>query len=420
MLLSPALLAFGVRVVGAGLAFLLQIIAARFLGAEGYGIYSIAWLTLTILGHATLLGMGQTICRFVPEALAQGNTAKAGAFVHFGLKVVLLASGTLTLLGLLLLALIPFPPYSLALMVALLAVPLFALHDYIEGLCRSVHHTTMAIAPIYIVRPLFILGFFWLMQPNTPPLALAYGIAALGLVLVGHALWTWRIFAHLFPKTSPSPADTRLWWRTNLPVAWSDAVQSASGYLDTLVLSLVASPSTVGAYFAATRLVQIVLFAHYAGASSNVQKLPAFFAASCATSSSDSPPNLQRAKKLFAKTTRTMVALALLTAAALWVALPWLTPLFGKDLVIKPAVVGVLLLGILIHASFGMSEEALNVLGQERLAAKIMTFSVTLTLGLTTAGVLHAGDFGAACGMSLGFVLRGALARLVLRRALRL
>jgi O-antigen/teichoic acid export membrane protein len=89
MLLSPALLAFGVRVVGAGLAFLLQIIAARFLGAEGYGIYSIAWLTLTILGHATLLGMGQTICRFVPEALAQGNTAKAGAFVHFGLKVVL-------------------------------------------------------------------------------------------------------------------------------------------------------------------------------------------------------------------------------------------------------------------------------------------------------------------------------------------
>ncbi|MBO6933125.1 MAG: lipopolysaccharide biosynthesis protein, partial [Roseibium sp.] len=45
-----AVATFAVRVAGAALAYLSQIILARLMGAHDYGIYSVAWTVIIVLG----------------------------------------------------------------------------------------------------------------------------------------------------------------------------------------------------------------------------------------------------------------------------------------------------------------------------------------------------------------------------------
>ncbi|MDO9127068.1 MAG: oligosaccharide flippase family protein, partial [Parvibaculum sp.] len=57
----------GIRVAGAAIALLSQVLLARWMGAFEYGIFAYVWVWVVILGIVVPMGFGTSVLRFVPE-----------------------------------------------------------------------------------------------------------------------------------------------------------------------------------------------------------------------------------------------------------------------------------------------------------------------------------------------------------------
>ena len=85
--LSGAALAFGLRVIGAGLAFILNVVAARLLGAEGAGLYFLA-LSITMVGSVVArMGMESSLLRFVSSRAAKGDWGEVKGVFLLGARL---------------------------------------------------------------------------------------------------------------------------------------------------------------------------------------------------------------------------------------------------------------------------------------------------------------------------------------------
>ena len=83
---------FLVKGLGMGLAFVVQLVAARLLGLENYGNYAyvLAWMTMvSILGR---VGFETATLRFVSEYVEKQEWGKLLGFLRFSKRVVLIAS----------------------------------------------------------------------------------------------------------------------------------------------------------------------------------------------------------------------------------------------------------------------------------------------------------------------------------------
>src|SRR5215204_5361794 len=48
---------FAIRVLGAGLAYGSQVLLARLMGKDAYGVFATTWVWILILGHVALFGL---------------------------------------------------------------------------------------------------------------------------------------------------------------------------------------------------------------------------------------------------------------------------------------------------------------------------------------------------------------------------
>lgn len=61
-----ALVAFAVRIISAGIAFISQIILARLMGEFEYGLFAFVWVLVILFGNLSCLGFHTTVIRFCP------------------------------------------------------------------------------------------------------------------------------------------------------------------------------------------------------------------------------------------------------------------------------------------------------------------------------------------------------------------
>ncbi len=134
------------------------------MGEFEYGIFVFVWVLVVVFGDLSCLGFHTAIIRFLPQykaagafdeirgltttarifALAFGN-AVTGHRRHGG-AAFLRRSGSR-------------PYYLVPVFLGLLAMPMIALGDMMEGTSRANHWPVMALSPTYIIRPILIFGF---------------------------------------------------------------------------------------------------------------------------------------------------------------------------------------------------------------------------------------------------------------------
>ncbi|MCJ2012873.1 lipopolysaccharide biosynthesis protein [Methylobacterium sp. J-076] len=407
---------FVIRVASAGFAYAAQVLAARLMGWDGYGIFATAWVWTALVGHSLTLGLSQGACRFLPEDQARGDADHVRGFLRAGALVTggtaLAAGGLGMALVLLEPGLLP-APYRIPVLIAAAILPVFAMQDYLEGIARSQNWLGLAIVPPYLLRQsammAFLVGAVLLGAPPVAGTAMACMFAA---ALVSTLLQA-RLVARRLRAAWPAGHRRyrwRHWFGTSLPIAGIDLATAAFGFVDVIVLGALVNPAELGLYFAATRIQQIAAFVQYAVSAAALQHY------SAAQARGDRPGLVglvRRQGRLTAGATA-LVGLGLLAAS------PLLLALFEAQASTGLPLLAVLVAGGVAASLFGPGADLLTMLGGEGICAAVTGTAVAVAAILCLILVPVLGPLGAALGMALTQVGRAAILSLAAGRLHRL
>jgi len=67
-----SVIAFSIRIISAVIAFVSQVLMARWMGSFEYGIFVLVWVTMVIVGNLACLGFHTSVIRFIPEYRERG------------------------------------------------------------------------------------------------------------------------------------------------------------------------------------------------------------------------------------------------------------------------------------------------------------------------------------------------------------
>ena len=400
---GAALGVFSLRIAAAGCAYLAQVLMARMMVGEEYGVFATVWVWIAILGHTATLGLAQGASRFLPVERARGHLDAVRGYLVGGALVSAAGGLALALAGLAVAEIqhdILDSLYGGPILVAVVVVPLFAFQDYLEGVARSQGWPMLAIAPPYLLRQgLIMAGMVGAVLFGAPAHAwvaiactlVATGIAATvqGVVLLA------RLRRHL--PAGPRTYRWKIWLTACLPIAAGELATSAFGFVDVVLLGFLAPPASVGLYFAATRIQQFVVFVAYAASAATAPR----FAAARAEGDEAGLAHLVRAQARWTFLGTVLVGLGVIVAA------PLLLGLFGSDFHDSLPVLAILVAGGVTASLFGPGEDILMMLGGERLCVAITLAVLALAVLLCLVLIPWLGITGAALAMAGATVLRG-------------
>src|SRR5689334_7988517 len=88
---------FVIRVLSAGLAYLSQILLARWMGGSDYGTYVYVWTWVLLLGSMLDFGISASAQKIIPEYRTRGEQALLRGFLSGSRWMTFAASGAVSL-----------------------------------------------------------------------------------------------------------------------------------------------------------------------------------------------------------------------------------------------------------------------------------------------------------------------------------
>lgn len=403
---------FAIRIASAGVAYGAQVLAARLMGFEQYGIFATVWVWTAMLGHSLTFGLSQGASRFLPADRMRGDLGHVRGYLLAGTLVTIGAALAVACLGAAILHLRPgflAEPYRLPVLVAACVLPLFALQDFLEGVARSQNWGTLAIAPPYLLRQTLmmagLLAAIALGAPAEAGSAMAAMLVATGLATAVQG----AILLVRLRRTIPAGArrySWRRWLSVTLPIAAIDLALAGFTFVDVVVLAFLMPPAAVGLYFAATRIQQFVAFVHFAASAASA---PLYSAAHAGGDRAE-------LALLARRVGRATAAATVLVGAGVLLAGPLLFSMFGADPRECLPVLAILVGGTVLASLFGPADDLLTMVAGEK-ACALVTFAALALAGLLCFALVPAlGLVGAALAMAIATIAR-AVALAVVARA---
>src|SRR5215218_8273508 len=152
---------FVIRVVSAGLAYLSQILLARWMGSSDYGVYVYVWTWVLLLGSMMDFGISASAQKIIPEYRTSGEHALLRGFLSgsrwitfvVSFIVSLLLAGVVKLLSPWIDANAIVPLY-----IGCATLPAFVVANTQDGIARSHDWMRLGLMPQFIVRQSLIIG----------------------------------------------------------------------------------------------------------------------------------------------------------------------------------------------------------------------------------------------------------------------
>lgn len=264
---SKSLLTFILKILGSGLAFLLQFVIARQLGADGSGLYFLALNILVLLATVTRLGMDNSVTRFVAAHASDNDWEKVKGVTRLSLLLAcglsLLASLVFYFLAMPLVKLLDKPEllqvlqWMLLLTTPLALMTLFA--RAIQGL--KLARQTMLMQSVLVPLVACVLTYSLAPRYGIMGAVIAYAAGLVFTLLYGMQVWSraMRPFRQVSARF-----DRQLLLKSSFPLMGAIILQQITQSLPLLALGYWASSADVGIFGAAQRtatLVSLVLIA---------------------------------------------------------------------------------------------------------------------------------------------------------------
>ncbi|MBZ9736271.1 lipopolysaccharide biosynthesis protein [Mesorhizobium sp. CA18] len=398
-----SLIAFSIRIVSAFIAFVSQVLMARWMGSFEYGISVLVWVTMVIVGNLACLGFHTSVIRFIPEYRERGMLAELRGIVQASRLFVLVASTLVAGLGALGVWLASDwieNYYVVPFILGVICLPMIALGDLLQGLARANSWALLALSPTYLVRPVLILAFMALMLglhyvPDAKT-AIFASIAATYVTTLGQLM---AVTSRMEKKIPAGPMAVHFgqWILVSLPIFLVEGFFFLLTNADVLMVGAYLDPNDVAVYFATVKTLALVHFVYFAVKAGVAQRYAQF---------THGEPHRLAA---FARETVSWTFWPSLLMALMVLALgePMLV-LFGPEFAAGYPLLFLLVLGVVARAAVGPCESLLTMSGNQNICAAVYAMTLALNIGLNVILIPLFGLWGAAIATSLAMVFEAS------------
>ena len=385
--------AFLTAVTGTGAALGLQIVLARSLGAEEYGIYIYVLTWIASLQLVSNLGFSSAYIRFIPAYATDEDWSGLKGIVRAGPALVVPAAFSIAAITVAIALLFEErmgTTLSRGFLVGSALLPVVALLDLLQGALLAMKRVILGQIPVKILRPLvlgaLIAGFSWALGRNVASSdALGINLAVSAVVLALAASWTRSSLPRNVRTTAPRFA-VREWLRVSLPLLFVAEMRVVMNSADIILVGMLIGTVEAGIYSVASRMSQLASFGQMAIAMIAGPMMSEFH-------TKQEHATLQR--------TMTMAALGA-SASALVIGLvvvltaPVVLSWFGEEFRAGFWVVVVLVTGQFLSALTGPVGTLLNISGHHDANARIIFLTAMLNVCLNIPAILWFGMEGAS------------------------
>ena len=405
---------FAIRVISAALAYLSQILLARWMGGPDYGVYVYVWTWVLLLGSMMDFGISASAQKIIPEYRTSSEHALLRGFLSgsrwmtFGVSaaVSLALAGIVKLLS-------PWiePGAVTPLYIGCLTLPAFVVANTQDGIARSHDWMRLGLMPQFIVRQSLIIGFtagaFVLGFHLGAAVAMLASAAAVWIAMIGQMLvLNRRLAGHV--EAGPKAYDFRGWLAVSLPILMVEGFYLLLSYTDVLVLQQFRSSEDVGVYFAVVKTLALVSFIHYAMSATTAHRFAEYHA--LGDTQRLSAYVAHAINWTFWPSLAATVILLALGKPLLW--------LFGPQFVVGYDIMFISAIGLVVRSAIGPVERLLNMLGHQHICALAYALAFVMNVVLCIALVPRFGGHGAAAATSISLVFETVLLFWIVRRRL--
>jgi len=405
---------FIIRVLSAALAYVSQILLARWMGGSDYGIYVYVWTWVLLLGSMMDFGISASAQKIIPEYRMRGERALLRGFL-FGSRwmTFVVSSVVSTLLAGLVKLLSPWIEAGaiVPLYVGCLTLPAFVVANTQDGIARSHDWMRLGLMPQFIVRQALIIGvtagMFALGFHLGATAAMLASAAAVWIAMMGQMMvLNRRLGNHI--EAGPKTYDVAGWLSVSLPILMVEGFYLLLSYTDVLVLQQFRSSEEVGVYFAVVKTLALISFIHYAMSATTAHRFAEYHA--LGDQARLSAYVAHAIKWTFWPSLAATLLLLMLGKPLLW--------LFGPRFVVGYDIMFIAAIGLVVRAAIGPVERLLNMLGHQYICAAAYALAFLMNVALCVALVPRFGGHGAAAATSISLTFETVLLFAIVRRRL--
>lgn len=401
--INGALVAFVLKVLGAGFTFMFNLLLARTLGAEGAGIFFLALTVTTIATVFGRMGLDNTLLRFTAaNAAVEDWSAVKGAYEK-GVKLAFIASFLSSVVLLAFAPLIADTIFDKPELVSSIQYMAFAvvpntmliLHaETLKGLKRI--KDSLFVFGLGVPATSFVGFYLYTGIYGVDGAVWAYVFASVLTALLGFILW--RIATPQLRYISGSFQIKKL-LKSSMPLFWVTSLNMMINWMATFVLGIWGTKEDVGVFSIASRTAMLTSFILLSVNSISAPKYAELY-----------KKNELQALALTAKNTTKIMTLIAVPIILLFLIVPqYIMGIFGSEFEKGGILLSILAVGQFVNVATGSVGYLLMMSGNEKLlrnnAMLIAVVSVVMSITLIPVfGVIGAVVTVAVCLTMQNFI----------------
>ncbi len=401
-LLKGAAGSFGLKIAASGLAFVISIMLARFLGTNGLGTYAYATTWANLLAIPATLGINNLLVREIAICQTKSSWGLMGGLLRWSNHVVLVTSVVLALMA----AGIAWglkgssdPMIATAICLALVTLPIAALRNLRLAAMKGLHRIVLGEMPEMFFSPLLLIiltaGLYFLL----PQYFGVQGVLIIKIVIVIvtfviGAVWLMRSLPPEVKNATPE-YKVKQWMSSALPFMFLGTIQLINSRVDIVMLGALKGVEVVGIYAVILGITQLVTFLHYSANSVLAPTIASLYAES----------KIEKLQRIISRSVGFTFLVSLMTSGILICFGNRFLLIFGAEFTPGQTAMNILIIGKLFHSMTGPVGVLLNMTGYERYSAIAVASSALLNVVLNAWLIPQWGINGAAAATTISLII---------------
>ncbi|MGD8589297.1 MAG: oligosaccharide flippase family protein [Chromatiales bacterium] len=388
---------FAMRIFGAAIVYLTQVLLARWAGPHELGVYVFAFSWVIIISNLAVMGFPTVAVRVIGAGLANGEHGLARGFINRSYQLVVGYGFILAALAWLIL-IWWYPDMGkdkmIPLLVAFSIVPFFSLMRIQGGFAHAFSWFRTRDLTNQVLRPLMLLLAIWVVWISGNPLSAVLVITMHFIIILildaGQSYVLFRGFKRTLNPVQPA-YQTTMWIRAAIPLFFVSLFTLYYPELNMILVGSFMSESDVAIYNACFRTAFIIAFGLIAVDSVILPRISYLFEIGAT----------QELQRLISRSTLLKVFGSIFSLCVLAVAGKQILNLFGAEFVHGYTTLLLLGLAQMIRAIGGIAAEFLAVTGHQDRCLPVFTIALIATVALNSLLVPTFGLTGAAVSVVL-------------------